>query len=93
MNQEEIDSDADHRAESLAEMRESIVDDTIHDEALFCREDVYGKHYYKDVWEKIAAEHFPECSMFKAAAQNRISTACECAPLAIARASVEKEND
>lgn len=81
MDYEEAGCDADERAEQLEEMKDGIVTDTIHDEALFCGEDTYGRHYYADKWAKIEDEHYPQCPMSIAAREKRISTLCACAIL------------
>ena len=61
------------------------------DQSLMCREDVYGKHYYKDQWEKIEDEHYPECSVAIAARKKLTSTFCICKQIEISEDCIMDE--
>lgn len=66
------------------------INTTPNDESLFCREDVYGRHYYADAWQKIEDNHFPECPTSIAAHNHRISTLCLCDHIQEANESVKE---
>ncbi len=63
---------------------------TTQDESLFCREDVYGRHYYSNVWQKIEDQHYPECPTSVAACGHRVSTLCLCDRIQEANDSAEE---
>lgn len=59
---------------------------------LFCREDIYGeKFYYRNEWEKIEDNHYPECPVSIGASKKTISTLCICDLIKIANDSVVPE--
>lgn len=47
-------------------------------------------HYYKNVWEKIQDEHYPECPVSIGAGHQRKSTCCLCDKIAIANKSADE---
>jgi len=68
------------------------VDEDYNDPELFAYKDSNDvAHYYKDKWEKIEDNHYPECMMAIAAKEKRLSTACQCREIRIAEETILDE--
>lgn len=51
---------------------------------------VYGARYYKDQWEKIQDNHYPECPVSIAAGKKLISTCCMCPQIEAAQKEADE---